>query len=77
MGEEDARKSEKLAKGEEVPMPMLPSGSTVRSVDVVEPIMNGMTEPDAFTLSVAKGEVVPIPTFDAKVLFAVVEVETM
>ena len=76
MGEEDARKREKLAKGDEVPSPTFPSGSTVRSVEVVEPMMSGMAVPAAFTLRVASGEVEPIPTLLAKVLATVVEVET-
>jgi len=76
IGEEDARKMEKLAIGEVVPSPTLPSGSMRKSVAEDEPIANGMVVPDALTASVENGEVVPMPTFEAKVLLTVVEVET-
>lgn len=77
IGEDEARKIERLAIGEVVPRPTLPIGSMRKSVAEDDPMANGIAVPDAFTLSVAKGEVVPIPTFEAKVLFAVVEVATM
>ena len=40
-------------------------------------MMNGMVFPDACTLRLASGVVEPMPTFEAKVLETVVEVETM
>ena len=76
MGEEEARKMERFAMGEVVPNPRLPSESTRRSVAELDPMANGMVVPDAFTLRLAKGEVVPMPTFEAKVLETVVEVAT-
>jgi hypothetical protein len=76
MGEEEARKMERLAMGEVVPTPTFPNGSIKKSVAEVEPIANGMLVPDAFTLSVAKGDVVPTPTLLAKVLLTVVDVAT-
>ncbi len=77
IGEEDARKIERFDMAEVVPRPRLPSVLMEAYVALEEPTRNGITEPAAFTLSVASGEVEPIPTDDAKVFATVVEVATM
>ena len=76
IGDDDARKMERLAMGEVVPRPTFPSGSMRKSVAEDDPMANGIVVPDAFTLSVANCEVVPMPTLLANVLFPVVEVAT-
>jgi hypothetical protein len=87
---EPAPATEKNAKGEEVPTPTFPVFKTVKS-DVVakaavedeieKSVFGGRAAPEvvvelAWIAKNAKGEEVPMPTLLAKVLLAVVEVET-